>query len=55
MTTHSLVIVGAGIGGLTAAITAAERGLDVTLVEAGDKVGDACHHAARSAISCCRS
>ena len=41
MTTHSLVIVGAGIGGLTAAITAAERGLDVTLVEAGDKVGGA--------------
>ena len=41
MTTRSLVIVGAGIGGLTAAITAAERGLDVTLVEAGDKVGGA--------------
>lgn len=37
----SLVIVGAGIGGLTAAITAAERGLQVTLVEAGDKVGGA--------------
>ena len=41
MQKHSLVIVGAGIGGLTAAITAAESGLDVTLVEAGDKVGGA--------------
>ena len=41
MTSQSLVIVGAGIGGLTAAIMGAERGLDVTLVEAGDKVGGA--------------
>ena len=41
MTNPSLVIVGAGIGGLTAAITAAEQGLDVTLVEAGAKVGGA--------------
>ena len=36
MTSQSLVIVGAGIGGLTAAIMGAERGMDVTLVEAGD-------------------
>jgi len=41
MQQKSLVIVGAGIGGLTAAITAAEQGLRVTLVEAGDKVGGA--------------
>ncbi len=41
MKKKSLVVVGAGIGGLTAAITAAELGLDVTLVEAGDKVGGA--------------
>ncbi|MEY4266820.1 MAG: hypothetical protein RIS90_1355 [Pseudomonadota bacterium] len=41
MTSQSLVIVGAGIGGLTAAIMGAERGMDVTLVEAGDKVGGA--------------
>lgn len=36
-----VVIVGAGIGGLTAAITAAELGLDVVLVEKSDKVGGA--------------
>ena len=41
MTSQSLVIVGAGIGGLTAAIMGAVRGMDVTLVEAGDKVGGA--------------
>ena len=41
MEKKSVVIVGAGIGGLTAAITAAELGLDVTLVEKGDKVGGA--------------
>ena len=41
MTPPSLVVVGAGIGGLTAAIMGAERGLDVTLIEAGDKVGGA--------------
>ena len=41
MESKSVVIVGAGIGGLTAAITAAELGLDVTLVEKGSKVGGA--------------
>lgn len=41
MKKKSLIIVGAGIGGMTAAITAAECGLAVTLVEKGDKVGGA--------------
>lgn len=36
-----VIVVGAGIGGMTAAITAAEAGLSVTLVEKGDKVGGA--------------
>jgi 3-oxosteroid 1-dehydrogenase len=36
-----VIVVGAGIGGMTAAITAAEAGLDVTLIEKGDKVGGA--------------
>lgn len=36
-----VVVVGAGIGGMTAAITAAERGLRVVLVEKGAKVGGA--------------
>lgn len=41
MSGDRLIIVGAGIGGMTAAITAAEFGLDVTLVEKGAKVGGA--------------
>ena len=36
-----VIVVGAGIGGMTAAITAAEAGLEVTLIEKGDKVGGA--------------
>ncbi|MGH9233621.1 MAG: NAD(P)-binding protein, partial [Acidimicrobiales bacterium] len=35
----SLTIVGGGIGGLTAAIAAAEQGVDVTLYEAKDRLG----------------
>ena len=38
---NNLIVVGAGIGGMTAAITAAELGLAVTLVEKGEKVGGA--------------
>ncbi|MCU0868910.1 MAG: phytoene desaturase family protein [Burkholderiales bacterium] len=34
-----VVVVGAGIGGLVSALLAAGRGLDVTLVEAGDRPG----------------
>lgn len=36
---RSVMVVGGGPGGMYAAITAAERGHDVTLVEAGDKLG----------------
>lgn len=36
-----VVVVGGGMGGMTAAITAAERGLHVVLVEKGDKIGGA--------------
>jgi 3-oxosteroid 1-dehydrogenase len=41
MSGAQVIVVGAGIGGMTAAITAAEAGLSVTLVEKGDKVGGA--------------
>lgn len=37
----SVIVVGAGLGGLSAAITAADRGLDVILLEAGPTVGGA--------------
>lgn len=36
-----VIVVGAGIGGMSAAITAADRGLDVVLLEKGDLVGGA--------------
>lgn len=36
---RNVMVVGAGPGGMYAAITASERGHDVTLVEAGDKLG----------------
>lgn len=41
MSAQHIIIVGAGIGGLTAAITAAEAGCEVTLVEKDSKVGGA--------------
>jgi 1-hydroxycarotenoid 3,4-desaturase len=37
--THRVVVIGAGIGGLVSALLLASRGLDVTLVEAGDGPG----------------
>lgn len=39
MAEHRVVVVGAGIGGLVGALLLACRGLDVTLVEAGDAPG----------------
>lgn len=39
--TSKVTVVGAGIGGMTAAITAAELGLELTLVEKGSTVGGA--------------
>jgi 3-oxosteroid 1-dehydrogenase len=41
MGNQPVIIIGGGIGGMTAAITAAEVGLDVTLVEKGEKLGGA--------------
>lgn len=41
MNAEPLLIVGAGMAGMTAAITAAQAGLSVTLIERGDKVGGA--------------
>jgi 3-oxosteroid 1-dehydrogenase len=39
---RNVVIVGSGMGGLTAAITAAELGLDVVVLEKGGRVGGSC-------------
>ena len=39
--TSQITIIGGGLGGMAAAITAAEEGLDVTLVEKGAKFGGA--------------
>lgn len=36
---HQVIIIGAGMGGLTAAIRLAQRGFRVTVVEASDRVG----------------
>jgi 1-hydroxycarotenoid 3,4-desaturase len=36
---HKVVVIGAGIGGLVSSLLLASRGLDVTLVEAGDAPG----------------
>src|SRR6476661_9499792 len=36
---HDVVVVGAGLAGLTCAVTLEERGLDVLVVEAADEVG----------------
>jgi 1-hydroxycarotenoid 3,4-desaturase len=37
--THRVAVVGAGVGGLVSALLLAARGLDVTLLEAGDEPG----------------
>jgi 3-oxosteroid 1-dehydrogenase len=41
MAEKAVIIVGAGIGGMTAAIMAAQCGLKVALIEKGEKVGGA--------------
>ena len=42
MDTNNVIVVGAGIGGITAAIHLAKRGLQVTVVEKNDKAGGRC-------------
>ena len=44
MAENAVIIVGAGIGGMAAAIMAAQCGLKVTLAEKGEKVGGAEAH-----------
>lgn len=39
MSTHDLIVVGSGAGGLTGALTAAKAGLDVLVLEKADRVG----------------
>ena len=39
-----LVVVGAGPGGYAAAFLAADKGLKVTLIDAGEKLGGTCLH-----------
>src|SRR3989442_11881675 len=43
-TDSDLVVLGAGPGGYAAAFLAADRGLKVTLIDAGPKPGGACLH-----------
>ncbi|MBY0525951.1 MAG: dihydrolipoyl dehydrogenase [Gemmataceae bacterium] len=41
---NQLVVIGAGPGGYAAAFLAADKGMQVTLIDAGDKPGGACLH-----------
>ncbi len=43
MSTHRVVVVGAGMAGLVSALQLAQQGLDVTVVEAGDSPGGKVH------------
>jgi len=40
MKTKSVIVIGAGIGGLTAAIHLARRGLHITIIEKNSHLGD---------------
>ena len=43
MDTHDVIVIGAGLAGLTAATTAAHQGRDVVLVEARSHEGGRAH------------
>ena len=47
MKTTSLIVIGAGIGGLTAAIHLAQRGLKVTVLEKNSHAGGRCDRFSR--------
>ena len=42
MKTNNVIVIGAGIGGLTAATHLAKAGLDVTVIEKNDQPGGRC-------------
>jgi len=44
MEKRDLIIIGGGVGGLVTASVTAQLGLDVTLIEASDKLGGDCLH-----------
>ena len=44
MSTKKLVVLGGGPGGYAAAFLAADKGMDVTLIDAGKKPGGVCLH-----------
>lgn len=44
MSTKKIVVLGGGPGGYAAAFLAADKGMDVTLIDAGDKPGGVCLH-----------
>ncbi len=51
MKTKSVIVIGAGIGGLTAAIHLARRGLHVTVVEKNSQPGGRCDRFSRDGPS----
>jgi phytoene desaturase len=47
MKTKTVIVIGAGVGGITAATHLAKRGLKVTVVEKNDRPGGRCDHLSR--------